>query len=186
MANLILAIIILSIFLLLIAETVTVRLTHNGETVIKFDFILFQFLLYPSRKHTKPKKRRSGLLQSFKKKLANAGAMKKAFDFFLGHSLITVHEINLPINTSDPAKFALLSQNASTLILMLLTYLSLKTETLNSEDYSFVTNELNTTTLDVTLKTGLYTIIISALLFYIERKKIKRKQRQRFVGNKNE
>jgi hypothetical protein len=147
---------------------------------------MFQFLLYPSRKHQGAKKRRSGLIQRFKNKIVYAGAMKKAFDFFLGHSLITVHEINLPINASDPAKFALLSQNASTLILMLLTYLSLKTETLNSEDYSFVTNELNTTTFDITLKTGLYTIIISALLFYIERKKIKRKQRQRFVGNKNE
>lgn len=190
MANLILAIIILAIFLLIIAETVIVRVTYTDEVIINIDFLLSQIILYPSRNRRKSRRQHTTLLKKFKKRIIVAGATKRAVDFFLKNSILTVHEINIPIDTTDPAKFVLLSQNASTLILMILTYLSLKSETLTSEDNTFISNNTNTLydipALDVTLKTGLYTVIVSALLFYVESKKIRRKQRQRFVRNKNE
>jgi hypothetical protein len=175
------------IVLFLVIQAVTVRITYTDEAIINIDVNLLALTLYPSRKREgKKSKRKTGIRSKFIK----AAAIKKGLEFLFSRSRVTVHEINIPERSIDPAKIAIRSQSISSLVLIFLTYLSLKSEALVSEDNSFVylnnSDFKKAPLIDLTLVSTLYNTIIAFLIILFEIKKRKRKEVQRYVGNKNE
>ena len=177
MANLLLTFIILSIFLLIIAETVYVRFTYNDEAVISIDFLLFILILYPSRKKKAKRKKSIGVISKFEQLITTSMAIKRSLNYLLKHSTLTVHRIEIPLSVDDPAKIAVQSQNLSSLVTVLLTYLSIKTAAITTRDDIFISGN-NTltkkTTLDFTLKSSLHTVIFSYLIYLRKKRKIRK------------
>ena len=187
MLNLLLATLLILIVLFLVIQAVTVRITYTDEAIINIDVNLLALTLYPNRnREGKKSKRKTGIRSKFNK----AAAIKKGLEFLFSRSRVTVHEINIPERSIDPAKIAIRSQSISSLVLIFLTYLSLKSEALVSEDNSFVylnnSDFKKAPLIDQTLVSTLYNTIIAFLIILFEIKKRKRKEVQRYVGKKNE
>ncbi len=190
MANLILPVILLSIFVLIAFISVDVRFTYHGELIIRIDLLLITVILYPARNKKAKRKKNIGFLERLNNGFIKANATKAALDFLLKKSTLTVNSINIPLETDDPARFAIYSQHGTTLILMLMSYLSLKSEAFSSEDDVFFTSSVNSVSslpaFDVTLKTSLYVLFSTFTVYKLKSKKRKRRQDNRFVRNKNE
>lgn len=191
MLNLLLALILILIIVFIVIQTVTVRITYTREAIINIDFTLFSLILYPSRKKEKINAKRE---HSYKNKITNnfikAAAIKKGLEYLFRRAQITVHDINIPTQSNDPAKFAVRSQNISSVILIILTYLSIKTDAIISEDNSFVylkNSELEERPLiDLTVISTFFNTMLAFLITFFEIKKRKRRRVQKIVGNQNE
>ena len=163
---------VLSVFVLLftvfitvtLIQSVRVRLCFYDEAVIDFDFFFFKLLLYPTRRGKRKKKKRKNFRKSLAKNIKRAAAFKGSLDYILKKSRLTVHALEIPINESDPARYAIRAQNISSLINITLTYLYLKLGTLRSEDDIFLyanEKEQGKTKIDATLDTTLSVALVS-------------------------
>ena len=186
MFNLLLALILIVLISFIVIQSVTVRITYANEPIIDIDFTLFALVLYPARtknqsKHNKSKYHR------IKNNFIKAAAVKRGLEFLFKRSHITVHDINVPERSSDPAKIAVRSQSISSIILIFLTYLSLKSESLTSEDKSFVylrkEGDHHRTYIDLSLSSTLCNVVITFLIIFLEVRKLKRRQVRKFVRN---
>ena len=181
MANLYLLFAIISIILLVGGASVYVRFVYTGELVVYIDFLLFTLTFSPSEKQkNKQKNRRLG--KSIKRTVLRAYAIKRAFDFLLNHSDITVHEINFPINSSEPSDFAVTSGGVSAFTLLFLAYLSSKTQKTSIEDNYFTsqaTKENIKPTFDLSLRTTLFIVLLSFFIYLLKTKRIKERSKQK-------
>lgn len=189
MANL-MFLLLLSIIILIIAESVSIRFIYVNELIIDFNFSLFKLTLYPSRNKRQRRKKRAGLKETIKNNFIRAASAKKSLEYLLKHSNVNIHELDFHTDYIDPANFILRVQNISTVILILITYLSLKTESIISEDTFFASSSEDNSDvkmhLDVTLKSTLFNIISAYFIFVLENKRRKGKQVRKIVRNQNE
>lgn len=171
MINLLLAIIILLILLILAVQTLSFRFTYIGEAVIDIDFLLFEFILYPSRKRTyrkRGKQKQNKYKSNFLKKFKSA---KKAADYILSHSQIVVNKLSFTTKAKNPADFVLKSQNISSLVLIMLTYFYIHADSLIQNDGDITVSAANASAppmTDITLKTKLITPIFAFFRFTAE------------------
>ena len=191
MANLLIASALISALLLILAESVSVRFTYKNELKIDIDYLLFNLILYPTRNRSPAKRKlKKGFVERLKSSFRRAFATRRALEFLFKHSRLTVHEINIPLSDTEPSRFILNSQNILSVISMLMAYLSLKSETLTTEDNILISTEQdrlkNLPTLELTVKTTLLTTLLSFIIFGIENRKKRGKQREKNGRNKNE
>ena len=187
MVNLLLAFILASIFLLLAAGTVTVRLVYIDEPVIVFDFLLFQIQLFPSRKRKKRSlTKRADNENKIKKRYKNARATKKALDFLLKHSDVNIRAMKIRAEERDPAKLTVYNGYIDSIICALITYLRIKSLGFKNNNPPFSNPPLpdsENPSIDITLHTSLHVV---AFTFITYKKDKKRKWERKIVGNKNE
>ena len=187
MANLFVALILISIAILIAAASADVRFTYTDSPVISVDFLFFTLEFHGSRDKGARKERKSGIFQRIRDGIRKTRARGAALDFLLRNSKLTVHSVNIPIKESEPSELVTKSGNLSALILVIFTYLSLKVEKMTLEDNTFLLVSDDTTkiepTIDFTLKTTVY-IILTALIIYLL--KINERSQKKNVGNENE
>ena len=185
MLNLLLAFILIILLLFIIVQTVSVRITYTHEVIIDIDFTLFALVLYPSRNKKQTKRNKSGYQNRIRNNFIKAHAIKRGLEFLFRRSRVTVHDINVPERSLDPAKIAVRSQNKSSLVLIFLTYLSLKSDSLVAEDDSFVYLEKSDAEkrplIDLTLISSFFNTVIALSIILLEIKKRKRRQVRKIV-----
>ena len=191
MANLFIILLLISAFLLIIAETVKVKITYQDELIINIDYLLFTLTLYPNRSIVNGRKGRTkSFVERLKIGFRRSRAARRALEFLFSHSRIILHEINIPLEDRSPSRFVLTSQNILALISMLMAYLSLKSETLVSDDNVLISTEKELIkklpTVDLTLKTRLWVTAFSIIIFGYESARKRGGRRSRNVRNKNE
>lgn len=190
MANLLFLLLLILITVLIIIESVTIRLVYTKELVIEFDFLIFTLIFFPASKKSPKRKKRTGFSKRIKRKFIKAAAFKKAIEYLLRFSELKIEEIDVQLNNNDPAEFVLRANNLSSVIFVIITYLSLKTESIITEDSLFVSRynegQDSKTHLDVTLKSRLFHIIPALFIFLTEIKQKKGKQVRKIVRKQNE
>ena len=180
-------VVIFFILFLVFTEPITIRLTQRDEPLIDIDFLLLKLTLYPSR--NKKKKKKKSFLEGLIDRFSHAYASKLAFEYILGHSSLTVHEINITSDSDEPSSLVVKNQNLSTVISIILAYISLKSASLTNDDDIFVLprdSSFNPPKLDVSLSSKLYRLIISYFVFLFTLTKQKIKRGKRLVGKQNE
>ena len=179
MISIILALNIISVFILTLACAATVRFVYRSEPIIIIDFLFFQIILFPARHRKKSKKRAAGKI---KQAIKNISATKKAFDFLFRHSVITVHDLDVHTQEDDPAKITIYKGYINARICALFAYLRIKS--LNLKNYAQLftpprQNTVDSPTIDITLFTSLHVIAFSLIIFF----KDIRKRERKIVGN---
>lgn len=183
MANLLLAFNIAAIFLLLIAGTVTVHFIYYEEPIIIFDFLLFEMYLFPSRKRAKHSRK---VKKKLKNRYKNALAIKRALDFLLKHSDVTIHSMKIRAEESDPAKLTVYNGYIDSLICAIITYLRIKSQNLKNSNPPFSNPPLpegENPAVDITLYTSLHVVAFTFITYHKDKR---RKRERKIVGNKNE
>jgi len=187
MANLFVALILISIAILIAAASAEVRFTYTDSPAIRVDFLFFTLEFHGSRDKTTRKERKSGIFQRIKNGIRKTRARGAALDFLLKNSRLTVHSVNIPIKESEPSELVTRSGNLSALILVILTYISLRLEKMTLEDDIFLLISDGTPkevpTLDFTLKTTVFIILTALIIYHL---KINERPEKRNVGNENE
>lgn len=189
MANLFLALILISIAILIAGASADVRFVYTDSPRVSIDFLFFTLLFYTDRERTRTHgvKRKAGFFERIKSGIRKTKARGAALDFLLRNSRVTVHSINIPIKEKEPSELVIKSANLSSLILIIFTYLSLKAEKMALEDDDFLLTSYSMPkdepTLDFTLRTTVY-IILSALVIYLL--KIRERSVKKNVRNQNE
>lgn len=190
MANLLFLLLLILITVLIIIESVSIRFVYSKELVIEFDLLIFRLILFPSSKKGQKGKKRTDVSKRIKSNFIKAASFKKAIEYLLRFSKLKIEKIDLKLSNSDPAEFVLRAKNLSTVIYVLITYLSLKTESIITEDTFFVSpydeGHDTETHLDVTLKSRLFHIIPALFIFFTETKRKKGKQGKKIVRKQNE
>lgn len=188
MLNLFLVFLLFSITILIVASTVYLKFTYTDTLSVKIDFLLFTLLLY--QKDGEPKKSKAKSYSGFKQGIKKSTARRRTLYYLLKNSSLTVHSINIPQKNADPSTAVMLGANVSSVILILFTYLSLKTQSISLEDNYFLTpydERFKEPILDFTLKTSLLVFIFASILYNLELYKLKRNERleNNSVRNKN-
>ena len=182
MANLLVALILITVIILFIGATADVRFTYTDSLTVNIDFLFFTLIL----SNRKDKTRRSGeekspFFQKIKESLQKTKAKRDALAFLLKNSAITVHDINIPLKNKEPSKTSTDSANISALILLIFTYLSLKVQSLTLQDESFFllseSKDEKIPTLDFTVRTTVYGILYSSLIYFMKGLRKCRKQK---------
>ncbi len=159
--------ILFTIILVTLLQNVRVRFFIGEDTVIDFDFLLFKLILYPKH-NRKRKKRNKSFGKSLVKGIRKAAAFKRALDYLLMRSTLTVERVDISLSSESPARAALLTQNISTLFNIVLTYLHIKLGTLNTEDGIFLRDDGDSEPrlfIGATLDTSLSVILLSYLKY---------------------
>lgn len=177
MTGFLLAFVLITIVIMVVIESVTVRFIYKSELIIRIDFLLIELILYPSRKR-KRRRNKGNIFTGIKKGFARAAATKKALEHLLSHSRITVSELNVMGKTDDPAKLALSTQRANSLISAIITYLSLKTVSVTAGYNAFDTANENfdSVTIDVSLASTLFNVVSALAIFILNANRYKRKR----------
>ncbi len=188
MVNLLLLLLLIAISILIILMSVSVRFIYFNEPIIRFDFLLFSILFFPSSNKQIKKESKRNISKATKNKFARAASIKKALDYLLKRSIVKIEKIDLMLADTDPASFVLQEKNISALIFILITYLSLKTGNLITEDTHFISYGENDakTHIDITLSSTLFHILIAIFIFSKENAKKKRKRVKKIVRKQNE
>jgi len=190
MANLILFATLTSLLILILFSGLTVRFKLYGEATVEIEFILFKFILYPSRQSTKKNLRpKKAFITRLKRSFTRARAAKAALEYLFSHSALILHDIKFPIKEDEPSKFVLKSESILLFISLILTYLYVKTETLTSEESALITDSgtsvFDSASVDLSLKTSLFRAVIAAIVYKMYDVKLKGRWRFSFVRNKN-
>ncbi len=183
MSGFLLAFILIMTVTLVVIETVTVRFIYRDELIIRIDFLLVQLILYPSRNRKRQRKRKN-LLTEIRRGFSKASATKKALEYLFSRSHVTVRELDIRRKDDDPARLALASQRAYTVITIIIAYLSLKTEALVASNPPQILSESENEprlTLDVSLASTLLRIISSFVIFISNAYRYKRKRGRKIV-----
>ena len=166
MANLLLWFIIAAILILFAFQEISIRITYLDEFIIDFSFMFFSWIFYPTRK--KRKKEKTKFKNNFKKFVS----AKKALAFLFPRADIYIHEINLETNSQNPANEAIYSQNISSFLSFVLTYISIKAKNIVSEDNIFVstsiTPDYESPTIDISLETTFLSALLALFVFSFE------------------
>ena len=152
------------LLLLILTQTVSIRITKKEAFVIDFNFIFIAFSIDTSKRENKPKDR---------ERSPSFHAVFRALSFCLSRSHIELRAFNFPdLRRNDGAYLmnGILSISHSALLAYLLSI---------SASYRFADPNESDTDIDATLYTPLIHLIISALLYFKERHRIKRKERSR-------
>lgn len=177
MFGFLLAFVLITIVLMVVIETVTVRFIYKSELVIRIDFLLFELILYPSRKKRRKKR---NIIAGIRMRFARAAATKKALDHLLSHSRITVKELNITNKTDNPAELALSSQRTYSMLGAIITYLSLKTQAITTDQSTFITNgtteDTPPVTIDISLASTLFDVLSSLAVFILSANRYKRRR----------
>ena len=179
-----LLLIILTFLIVTALQNVRVRLFFSDEAIIDVDFLLFRLILYPTRRRKKKRRKIRDYGKSIIKNIKRASRFKRTLDYLLENSSLTVHRLNIPIKAEDPARYALASQNISSLINIALTYLYLKLDTLKTEDdifFSEAERREGEVKFDATLNTSLSVIITSLFRYLVNFGRVRK-----IVRNENE
>ena len=175
------ALILFAIITITLLQNVRVHFFLSKDAIIDFDFLLFRLILYPNRKKARRKMDKS-FGKSLIKSVKRAAAFKRALDYLLMRSALTVKRVDVSFDMQNPAKAALLTGNISSLFNIALTYLHIKLGTLNAEDGIFLRDDGDSQPrlfIDATLDTSLSVIMISYLKYLTAGV-------TRFVRNENE
>ena len=188
MANLFLALILISIIILVAGTSADVRFTYTDTLKITVDFLFFSLILYTDRRRNKGTK--NDIFKRIKESVKKTKARRSALDFLLKNSNLTVHSINISLLEKEPAALVNTRANISSLILIIFTYLSLKVQkfSLEKDDFFLISDniQIKEPTLDFTLKTTVY-ILLSAIVIYLTKIKSKAERSvKNNVRNKNE
>ncbi len=188
MANLFLALILISIVILLAGASADLRITYTDSLNIRIDFLFFSLLFYNGKRKKQGRKR--DLFERLKISIKKTRASLSALEFILKNSRVTVHSLNIPVKDGEPSELVTRRANISSLILVIFTYLSLKAEKMTvEEDNVFSISDLpkaEEPTLDFALKTTVY-IILSALIIYLLKINSKaERSKKKNVRNENE
>jgi len=187
MENFILAFIILVIFILLIAGSVSVRFIYRNEPVIIIDYLLFQMQLFPARKRKKSSRRKKDSLPfKIRRSYRNTVATKNAVDYLLKHSDIKVKTFVIRAPLDEPSRLTVYNGFIDSLICTLISYLRIKSSRLYNSTLPFSNPQLpetDTPTIDVSLYTAFHVIAFTFIIFAKDKF---RKREWKIVGNKNE
>ena len=171
MANLFLALILITVIILIVGATADVRFTYTDSLAVTIDFLFFTLILRSNKKGTNGNGK-STFIEKAKKNLRKTKAKKAALASLLKNSALTVHDINIPIKNKEPSQIATDSANISSLILIIFTYLSMKAHKISIQDESFLllsdSRDKNIPTLDFTVRTTVYSILCSSLIYFVK------------------
>ncbi len=188
MANLLLLLLLITISILIISMSVSVRFIYFDQPTLRFDFLLFNIMLLPSSRKRIKKGKKNNISKSTKSRLARATSLKKSLDYLLKRSNVKIEKIDLKLADTNPASFVLQEKNISTLIFILIAYLSFKSGNLITEDTHFISygESISKTHIDITLTSTFFHILIAIFIFSHENAKKKRKRVKRIVREQNE
>ena len=155
------AFVLIAIVILVVIDTVTIRLIYENELIIQIDFLLFLLTLYPSRNK---KRRKIKRFLDIKKSYYIANATRKALEYLFARSTVVVRDVNLAKYTNDPAKLALATQHSLNLASFAVTLLSTKTKNVILSDSSFYDDKR--TAFNLSLSTTLF-YLLSSLVIYL-------------------
>ncbi len=152
---------LVTLLVVTLIQNVSVRLTYIDEVIIDVDLLFFRLIVYPARRRKRRKIRDFG--KNLMKNIKRAAALKRALDYFLSKSRLTLHRLSPKIEAETPARYALQQQNVSSIINVTLTYLSIKLGTLTLDDGIFLsdTEGDELVRFDATLDTSFSVILIS-------------------------
>lgn len=187
MANLLLLLLLITISILIILMSVSVRFIYFDRPTLRFDFLFFNITLLPSSRE-RIKNEKNNIFKSSKNRLARAVSLKKSLDYLLKHSDVKIEKIDLKLAGTNPASFVLQEKNISTLIFIIIAYLSFKSGNLITEDTHFISygESDSKTYIDVSLTSTFFHILIAIFIFSRENAKKKRKRVKRVVREQNE
>ena len=187
MANLFLALILISILILIIAASVEVRITYADSLRVSFDFLFFSLVFYDDKK--KRRKKNRDIFERLKIGVKRTRASISALEFILKNSSVTVHSVNIPLREREPSELVTARGNISSLILVIFAYLSLKAERISLEDDNFFSNsdyQSLLPTLDLTMKTTVYIILSAVIIYFLKINSKTERSVKNNVGNENE
>ena len=188
MANLFLALILISIFILIAGASAEVRITYADALEITLDFLLFSLVFYNGKR--KKRKKSKDIFERVKIDIKRTRASISALEFILRNSNVTVHSVNIPLKEREPSEIVTLRGNISSLVLVIFTYLSLKSEKISLEDDNFFSDSdyrgLLEPTLDLTLKTTVYIILSAVIIYFLKINSKAERSVKNNVGNENE
>ena len=186
MPNLLLFLLLITVSILIIIASVSVRFVYYNELIIKFNFLLFSIILYPNRRIKKRK--RTNNQKKAKRRSLRISSFKKGFDYLLKRSTVRIDRIDLKLVEPDPARFVLQEKNISTLIYIFLTYLSIKANSILTEDTHFISyrQDCSNTHIDITLTSTLFHVATALFMFLKPNSEKKRKRARKFVRKQNE
>ena len=115
-------------------------------------------------------------------------SLKKSLDYLLKHSDVKIEKIDLKLAGTGPASLVLQEKNISTLIFIIIAYLSFKSGNLITSDTHFISygESDSKTYIDVSLTSTFFHILIAIFIFSRENAKKKRKRVKRVVREQNE
>ncbi len=179
-----LSLILITALTVTLLQNVRVRFFLSDEAVIDFDFLLVRLIIYPTRRRKRKKRKIRDFGKNLIKNIKRASRFKRALDYLLEKSRLTIHRLNIPLKAENPARYALAAQNISSLINITLTYLYLKLDTLRTEDdifFSETAPSRDVVRFDATLDTSLSVIIISFFRYLVNLSGVRK-----IVRNENE
>ena len=188
MANLLLLLLLITISILIILMSVSVRFIYFDRPTLRFDFLFFNITLLPSSRERIKNEKNNNIFKSTKNRLARAVSLKKSLDYLLKHSDLKIEKIDLKLAGTVPASFVLQEKNISTLIFIIIAYLSFKSGNLITEDTHFISygESDSKTYIDVSLTSTFFHILIAIFIFSRENAKKKRKRVKKIVREQNE
>ena len=188
MANLLFFLLIITISILIILMSVSVRFVYIDKPILRFDFLFFNLTLFPSYRKKNKRKKKINAIKSTKRRFTQAFSLKKSLDYLLKRSDVKIEKIDLILTNTDPAGFILREKNISTVIFILLAYLSLKSGNFITEGTCFTAYEDSKAkaSIDITLTSTLFHILVAILIFSHKNAKKKRKRVKKIVREQNE
>ncbi len=162
MVKLLYFLILFLIITLLILQKISIRITYFKKTIIQLDILFFTLYFYPAQ----GKKRKK---LTFKDKLMITNLIRATLSFLLSHSDVHIKTINFDVHLKDPINAAFYSGGISTIVSFLITYISLKANSLATDDDAFIQHPQYLTysnpAIDITLETSFSYIISASIIF---------------------
>ncbi len=161
-------------------STVTVIFTQTSEAVIEFELYIFRLILYPNRKSEKKKKEAEEYIpikKRIQKRISRTVATYRAFDFLLPRTDVYLKRFDISQREGPPDKLAVRGQNISSFFYTFIAYVDTNARHFVAEDLTpvFYQDTSPTLSVDLSLKSRLYNIILSYVIFIFQLIKTKRK-----------
>lgn len=181
MAETVIIISVILIFLLILVQDISIRLIYKNGLSIEIDYSFFTLTL----SDIKSKGGFSGISPKLFPKL------KRRIEFLLRNARLEITEIHLSTSEDDPRKFSLIYKNLFSLFALITVYLSKKIKKLNINDSAIIIESAKDADsdyrLDIKASAPLYvTVSLASLFLPIALKNKKSIRKKSYVGKQNE
>ena len=171
MAGIILITSVSSILLLILIQPVDLRASKAEELIFAIDYSFFTLYLYPNRNNKGKKLKKGGKRK--RQSLPKARRIYKSVRFLLSKSEITINDVNLTLNESNPARLATHSECLILFLHLILGKLSTMCKDIRYRNVYILTNDAPL--FDITLNFRLYNLLLAMLIYLLSKKKVRRK-----------
>ena len=166
---------IIAISLLLLCQTLSVRIIAQGHAVVTIEYFPFQIILF----NFKMKKKKRNRIKEYKKFLFFFSPILKSLNFLLKRTDVKILNFSLSDLKSDEPHTVFLSQefkNISTIYIYSIVYALSKSTYISQKPQSSLPNE--NISMDFEFTTKLYNLLSAlAVLFFFSIKKIGRNKK---------